>query len=192
VHKALQPQSALFILKRLGMAAVTAIWFIVVLRWWHYIDTYSVNLLVWDQWDLYDAFFKPHSWLELFRWQHGPHRQGIGFFLTGIIADLSGWNTRVEAFAIGAVVFGAMLGALVLKKRLTHTLNWTDLVIGLIFLTPLQYGIFAGIPNPSHGAVPLLLLMGQLEPARRNLREALDRAPESEKNKLRQKLERAF
>lgn len=146
-------------LRLLGNAAALALLTAVVCRWWYYVDTYSVNLLVWDQWDLYDAFFAPHGWLDLFRWQHGPHRQGVGFFITKIVADLSGWNTRMESFAIGGIVFLSMLGALVLKMRLTTSLRWPDVTIALIFLTPLQWSIFASVPNPSHGAVPLLLLM---------------------------------
>jgi hypothetical protein len=130
-----------------------------IFRWWFYVDAYSVNLLVWDQWDLYDAFFEPHGWLDLFRWQHGPHRQGAGFFLTKLVAELSGWNTRVEAFAIASVIFLAMLGALGLKRRLTGSFGWPDTAIGLLFLTPLQYAVFASVPNPSHGTVPLFLLI---------------------------------
>ena len=109
---AIQVQQNNTFLKRLISGTVIALWAAVVFRWWYYVDAYSVNLLVWDQWDLYDAFFESHGWLDLFRWQHGPHRQGVGFFLTKLVADLSGWNTRMEAFAIGGVIFLALLGAL--------------------------------------------------------------------------------
>jgi len=142
---------------RIGIA--TALFTAALFRWWYYVDAYSVNLLVWDQWDLYDAFFEPHGWLELFRWQHGPHRQGIGFFLTELVANLSGWNTRAESFVIGGVVCLAMVSALLVKLRLAGSLRWWDAAVGLMFLTPLQYSIFASVPNPSHGSVPLLLLM---------------------------------
>ncbi len=147
-------------LKVIGNAAAIVLAAAAVYRWCHLVESFSVNLLVWDQWDLYDAFFEPHSWVELFRWQHGPHRQGVGFFLTKIVAALSGWNTRVESFAIGGVIVLAMVVAIILKKRLTASLQWSDATIAVIFLTPLQWSIFASVPNPSHGAVPLLMMMG--------------------------------
>lgn len=152
-------QERLPALKVIGETAALIFSAGIIFRWWYYINTYSVNLLVWDQWDLYEAFFKPHTWLEIFCWQHGPHRQGVGFFLTKIVADLSGWNTRIEAFAIGAIVFLAMVIALILKRRLINSLSWFDVAILLIFLTPLQWSIFASVPNLSHGSAPLLLLM---------------------------------
>lgn len=68
----------------------------VLLRWFFLINKYSINMLFWDQWDFLGALFENKGPCELFSWQHGPHRQGIGFFLTKIVADLSGWNTRVE------------------------------------------------------------------------------------------------
>jgi len=131
----------------------------VVIRWWYYIDTYSVNIFFWDQWDFYTSLFEKNNLWELFRWQHGPHRMGVGFIIAKIIAEFSGWNTRVEAFAIGGIVCLAMLTAIFLRNKLGPRLNWADVSIPLIFLTPMQYEIFAGTPIPSHGAVPLLLLV---------------------------------
>ncbi len=132
---------------------------IIIIRWWYYIYTYSVNILFWDQWDFYNALFERHNLWELFRWQHGPHRQGVGFILTKFFAELSGWNTRFEAFVIGGIMCLAMVCALSLKRRLILNLSWTDVVIPLIFLTPSQYDIFVNTPNLSHGSVPLLLLI---------------------------------
>lgn len=131
---------------------------LVVARWWYYVDAYSVNILYWDQWHLYDAFVKKKNLWELFRWQPGPHRMGVGFIVTKVVASLSGWNTRAEAFAIGGAVCLAMVAALALRARLGPRLTWADTAIPLIFLTPIQYEIFAGAPFPSLGAVPLLLL----------------------------------
>ncbi|MCI5149142.1 MAG: hypothetical protein D3916_07125 [Candidatus Electrothrix sp. MAN1_4] len=130
----------------------------IILRWFFLIDEYSINMLYWDQWDFLEAFFADKGLWELFSWQHGPHRQGVGFFLTKMVADLSGWNTRVESFVIGAVVCLAALTALVLKLRITQRLSPFDVFIPLIYLTPLQFGLFANTPNVSHGAMPLLLI----------------------------------
>jgi hypothetical protein len=142
-----------------GLILAIAFSLLVLARWWYYINTYSVNILFWDQWDFYNAFFERKNLWELFRWQHGPHRMGVGFIITKLIVLLSGWNTRVEAFAIGGIVFLALVTALALRAKLGPRLTWTDAAIPLIFLTPVQYEIFAGTPNMSHGAVPLLLIM---------------------------------
>ncbi len=87
------------------------------------------------------------------------HREGIGLIVIKIIAELSGWNTRYETFAIGCIMCLAMICALVLKRRLSKTLLCTDVAIPLIFLTPLQWEMFVNTPNLSHGSLPILLLM---------------------------------
>lgn len=142
-----------------GSVAAIILSLIVVARWWYYVNRYSVNILFWDQWDFYNAFFENKNLWEIFRWQHGPHRQGIGFIITRVIASLSSWDTRVEAFTIAGVVCLAMITALALRARFKPRLFWADVAIPLIFLTPVQFEIFAGTPNLSHGSVPLLLFM---------------------------------
>ncbi len=130
----------------------------IVLRLFLLIDKYSVNMLFWDQWDFLDALFKNKECWEMFSWQHGPHRQGVGFFLTKAVADFSGWNTRVESFMIGSVLCIAALTAFFVKLRVTARYSPLDVFIPLIYLTPLQLGLFANTPNVSHGAMPLLLI----------------------------------
>lgn len=144
----------------LSLKAFSILLFVIVIaRWWMYVNRYSVNILFWDQWDLYDAFFYKHNLWDIFSWQHGPHRQGIGFIITKILADLSGWNTRLECFAIGAAMFLAMCLAILLKRRLTSGISWVDASIALIFLTPVQSEMFTMVPNLSYSAMPILLLM---------------------------------
>jgi len=123
------------------------------------IDRFAVNLLFWDQWDLFEAFFEDANAWELFRFQHGPHRQGIAFLLTRALMDATAWSTRAEAFMIGALIALAALLALLLRRRLFGALTPMDVAIPLLLLTPAQYGIFVHIPNASHGAAPLLLLV---------------------------------
>ena len=131
-----------------------------VTRWFYYIDRFSVNLLFWDQWDFYEAFFfdKHLSLWQLFSWQHSPHRQGLGFILTDIINQLSGWNTRTECFAAGIIMLITVLLFSAVKKKLTGCLTRFDVILVLIVLTPLQHGIFSGTPNLSHGSVPIMLI----------------------------------
>lgn len=141
----------------INISAVGILLFI-ILRWFFLIDKYSVNMLFWDQWDFMGGLFENKGTWELFSWQHGPHRQGVGFFLTKLTADLSGWNTRVECFMIGTVICLAALTALALKWRIAGNITAFDLAIPLLYLSPLQFELFANTPNVSHGAMPLLLI----------------------------------
>jgi hypothetical protein len=122
------------------------------------IHNHAVNVLYWDQWAYYDPMFDGASWLELFRWQYGAHRQGVGFIFTRLIAELTGWNTRIEAFAVGGLICLATVAALWLKRRLFGSLNVYDIAIPLIALTTAQFQTFVGALNPAPAAFPLLLL----------------------------------
>ena len=133
--------------------------FLLTLRLFMLVDKYAVNILFWDQWDFYNAFFQNRSLWEVFSWQHGPHRQGVGFVFTKFLAELSGWNSRTEAFAITGIICLSTILALYLRLRLFGPLFWGDVAIPLTFLTPAQYEIFIITPNLSHGAFPLLLLV---------------------------------
>lgn len=123
------------------------------------VHRHAVNVLFYDQWDFYAPLFNGADWLTMFRWQHGPHRQGCGLFVTWAVAALSGWNTRAESFAILALVMVALGLALVLKRWLGGRWQASDVIVPLLFLAPVQFEVFVGTPNPAHGALPLLLLM---------------------------------
>lgn len=138
---------------------VVAVGVVLGLRLLRLIDLHAVNLLYWDQFALYEAFKGDPSAWEVFRWQHGPHRQGVPFLLTWALAGLTHWNTRADAFLVGAFVLAATAAALWLRVRLFGRLRLGDVAIPLLLLTPAQYGIFIHTPNASHGAGPLFLLL---------------------------------
>lgn len=144
------PRVSLFVLSGLGLLGF---------RLFTLIDLHSVNVLFWDQWDFYEPLFEGQGTWDLFRFQHGPHRQGVGFWLTALVAHFSSWDTRADAFALGGVIVLAALLAVGLRQRLTGELHFADIAIALVVLTPAQYGIFINTPNASHGAVPLLLIV---------------------------------
>jgi hypothetical protein len=123
------------------------------------INQKSVNILFWDQWDFLTPLFEGKGAWDLFNWQHGLHRMGAGYFLIQALAELTGWNTRADAFAILGLVMLAALAALLLKKRLFGSLSAWDVLVFAIFLTASQYEIFIGTPDESAGAFPLLLLI---------------------------------
>jgi hypothetical protein len=119
----------------------------------------SVNILFWDQWDFYNAFFENHTLWQIFDWQHGPHRQGLGLVFTWLLTRLTHWNSRADAVAVVGVLFGATVLALYLKRRLFGPLEYADLIIPFLFLTRSQYESLVGTSNLSHGPFPLLLMM---------------------------------
>jgi len=128
-------------------------------RFFALINTYAVNVLFSDQWDIYDPLFREQGFWALFSQQHGPHRQGLGAIVIAIVAGLTHWNSRADAFTVGVIIIGAMLAALYLKRRLFGRWILADAIIPLIFLTTTQYESLVITPNPAHGALPLLLVL---------------------------------
>ena len=130
-------------------------------RFFHVIHQYSVNLFFSDQWDYLRPFFdhdKP-GLTELFLYQHGPHREGIGLFADKFLYPLNHWNTTADSYFIGGCIFAAMLLALSLKQKLIGPLVIQDVAIPAIFLTLAQYETVIGTPNPAYSGLPLLMTM---------------------------------
>ena len=139
--------------------AISTVGILCAARLMHLADLYSVNIFFGDQWQFDEAtVFHTHSLIETFRWQHGPHRQGVGAVLSKLLEPFIRWNSRYEAFGIVGILCISAVLALWLKRRLFGNLNYSDIVIPLLFLTPIQYQVFLEIPNPSHGPLPLLLM----------------------------------
>ena len=128
------------------------------IRLFSFIDHYAVNLLFWDQWDYYRPIFQPTSFWELFSWQHGPHRQGLGELITYVLAWSSSWNTRLDAFAIGIVLLLSALTLLAVKRSVSRNWDFSDIIIPLTVLSLVQYETLVNTPNLSHSALPLLLV----------------------------------
>jgi len=152
--------STSFLRSRLATAALLiGTSFLFAVRLFLLVYQKSVNILFWDQWDFLTPLFQGQKGWTLFITQIGSHRMGIGYFLIQLLAGWTHWNTRADSFAILALVVLAMLGALVLKKRVFGSLSAWDVLIPAIFLTVTQYEIFIGVPNESAGALPLFLLI---------------------------------
>lgn len=129
-------------------------------RLFHIVRRYAVNIFTGDQWDFNNAtLFQQHSWWQVFRWQHGPHRQGLGAVLQKLLDPSIHWNTHYEAFGSAAVILIAALAALWLKARLFGGIDVFDIIIPLLFLTPAEFGILLFSANPAHGPLPLLLMV---------------------------------
>jgi hypothetical protein len=134
--------------------AVTALLAVRLLR---FIARNAVNVLYYDQWEFWDGMFRGADAWTLFRWQHGPHRQGLGYAVTKLAAAVSGWDARFEALVAGGIVVVACALALALCRVARGRWSAFDFCVPLIVLTLGQFEIFVGTPNPAHGSVPLLL-----------------------------------
>jgi hypothetical protein len=121
---------------------------------------YAVNIFFWDQWDFNDAsLFGHHTVWGIFRFQHGPHRQGVGGLLEALVEPWFRWNSRTEAFLVTGIVVIAGLSMLLLKYRLFGDLTWTDVTIPMLVFTPAQWESDWNTVNLAHGILPVLLVV---------------------------------
>ena len=129
-------------------------------RMFRLISDYAVNIFFSDQWDINDAtLFEKHSLWQMFTWQHGPHRQGLGALFAKLIEPQFRWNSRTESFVVGWIIVASAICALYLKKRLYGRLSVTDAAIPSLLLMPAQYETLFVTPNFAHGPFPLLLIV---------------------------------
>jgi len=140
----------------MGVGAVTLF---LAFRLFRFIDHYAVDVLFWDQWAFWGGLFDGSDPWALWRWQHGPHRQGLGGLVVAATAWLTGWNVRAEVFVSGAIMVLAALAALALVRRERGRWAPSDAVLPVLFLSLSQWELFALSPNPAHGPLPLLLVM---------------------------------
>jgi hypothetical protein len=143
-----------------GFAVVAALFLLLSQRLMTLISSYAVNIFSMDEWDFHGAtLFEKHSLWEMFRWQHGPHGQGMGALLAYFAEPHFQWNSRSEAFLAGIIVILAAVCALYLKTRLFGPIGFYDVCIPLIFLNPLQHESLFGTTNFAHGPLPVLLVL---------------------------------
>ncbi len=137
---------------------VALLFLLLALRQHLFVDSHAVNVMFWDQWDFYQPLFDGGGLWDMFSRQHGPHRQGLGMLLTALLAWLSDWNSRWDAFGVSFVLIAAALAGLALTRRCGMR-GFGLVVVPLLFFNPRQYESFVAAANISHGAMPLLLLM---------------------------------
>ncbi len=144
-----------------GSTAVVGVVFVgLAVRLFRLISRYAVNIFFSDQWKFNDAtLFEKHSLWEMFTWQHGPHRQGLGALLEKLVDPLFHWNSRTESFIIGGVIVVGATAALWLKRRLYGPLSVFDVVIPAIFFIPGQWEAIFVTANFALGPLPVLLII---------------------------------
>jgi hypothetical protein len=124
------------------------------------ISNYAINVFFMDQWDFNDAtLFQKHSLWEMFCWQNGPHRQGMGAIVSYLVEPHFQWNSRSESFLVGMIVIFSTICALWLKTRLFGAITLFDICIPLILLSPLQYETLFITANLAHGPLPGLMII---------------------------------
>ncbi|MEI9974207.1 MAG: hypothetical protein WDO73_20450 [Ignavibacteriota bacterium] len=90
---------------RSGQALVGIVFVALAFRLFRLTAQYAVNIFFWDQWDFHEAsLFGHHSVWQIFRFQHGPHRQGLGGLLMALVEPWFRWNGRTEAFLVTSIV----------------------------------------------------------------------------------------
>jgi hypothetical protein len=125
-----------------------------------FVNSHAVNMMYGDQWDIYQPMFQGQGWWQTFDLQHGPHRQGVGLLITRGVAQVSGWDSRWDAFAASALMVGAAgLGILLARRFGIPRGSLLLAAVPLLFLNVHQYEILVGAVNLSYGSTPMLLFM---------------------------------
>ena len=138
---------------------ITAVFLFLAVRLAYFVNRYTVNIIFWDQWDFLQGLFDGADAWTLFRWQHGPQRQGLGNLISAVLYPATSWNGRTDA-VVSAVAMGlAALSALWLVKRVCGTLRPWDVVVPFLFLTTANAESYVVAPNSAHGPIPALLLI---------------------------------
>jgi hypothetical protein len=118
---------------------------------------FGVELLYRDQIAFYDVYFNDLSLAQIFLWQHGQHRLGLGGVVQKFILEPTRWSNLAVSYAIVAVLVLALVSALWFKLRVTKRLEPVDAVLPLLFLTSNQYETILAAPSLAPAAFPLLL-----------------------------------
>jgi hypothetical protein len=139
---------------------VIAVFISLAARLFYLISRFAVNLFYQDQWDFNNVtLFDKHTLGEMFRLQHGPHRQGLGAIISYLIEPHFRWNSRTESFLVWGIIVLAAICALWLKRRLFGAFTISDICIPLIFFVPGQFETLFITANLAHGPMPLLLIL---------------------------------
>jgi ABC-type multidrug transport system fused ATPase/permease subunit len=144
----------------LPVIVVGAVALVLAERLFLLVSRYAVNIFFSDQWEFSSAtVFERHSWWQIFTWQHGPHRQGLGGVLVKWIEPHFQFDSRIESFLVAGILVLAMLLAVWLKYRIFNCVDYYDAAIPSLMLTATQCEVIFGATNLAHGSIPLLLIM---------------------------------
>ena len=143
---------------RIAPWIITAVLVLMAIRLGDFVNRHAVNIVYWDQWDFLQGLFDGSDAWSLFRWQHGPQRQGLGNLIVAVLYPATGWDGRVDPAATAVVMLLATIAGLWLVKRVCGPLRPWDVVVPLIFLTTSSAETYVVATNLAHGPLPALLL----------------------------------
>ena len=143
-----------------SIAVVLTVFAVMAMRQHKFVLRYTVNMMYWDQWSIYEPmFFEHQSWWRMFDMQWGPHRQGVGGLLIRAGATLSGWNSRWDSYEVSFTLIAAAAAALPLGVLCGIREPITLVAIPPLFFTLRDYEMFVAASNVSHGAMPVFLIV---------------------------------
>src|SRR5215475_14938378 len=132
----------------LPVIAVGAVALVLTERLFLLVSRYAVNIFFSDQWEFSSAtVFERHSWWQIFTWQHGPHRQGLGGLLVKWIEPHFQFDSRIESFLVAGILVLSMLLAVWLKYRIFNCIDYYDAAIPSLVLTATQCEVIFGATN---------------------------------------------
>lgn len=128
-----------------------------LLRFSVFLNRNTVKMLFSDQWELYEQFIQSPNLIHLFMFQYGPHRMGVGYWITFAVATLSHWDTTTETLINILFQVLTLLTLLFLKYRLFRRWHYSDIVIPIIVFSYKYYESFIIVPNISLAVLPIFL-----------------------------------
>ncbi|HVZ65790.1 MAG TPA: DUF6057 family protein [Lacunisphaera sp.] len=153
------PPSRPFPWNKAALGAAIALTLILADQRIRFTAEHTSDIFTWDQWDIYKPMFAGGNWWKIFDYQHGPHRQGVGYLFTAALAHFTHWDARGDALLTVIVTAIAALVALALARKCGAHDGPALAVVPVVFLTMRQFEAWIGPANPSHGAFPVLLMM---------------------------------
>jgi len=145
--------------ERLPGIAVMFFSFLLSIKLICFVKLHAVNLLFSDHWTYLKPLFDDSGAWERFNYQHGPHRQGLGFLISGWLMQISNWNTNLDSYFIGVVLCFSNILLLLLFRTLRGKFIWSDILCPLLILSPIHYETILLAPNSSHSIIPLFLII---------------------------------
>ena len=94
-----------------------------------------------------------------YHYQHGSHRMGLPFLFTSYLMKVSNWDVRWGGyFAVGTLALATVL-ALALKRKLVGPIRFYDVVIPIVFLSPIHYEHTVQTASTSACIFPMFLIL---------------------------------
>jgi len=132
---------------------------ILYVNWVFMVARFQTNVMFWDQWQFYLPLFQEQGWWARAMQQNGPHREGLGFVVSGWILGATQWDVRYDSVWTASVLLLAAGLAVRLKWKMTGAISFLDAWIPLMCLTPGQFETILAVPHVSHSVLPFALML---------------------------------